>query len=108
MKAQKAPAHLSKESKDIWNLTVFEYHIPERAQLEILKVSLEALDRAQACRKQIKKDGMTVKDRTGGIKAHPLIVAEQTNRAAFLRGIKDLNLDYEEQTRDSIGRPPRR
>ena len=107
MKQEPAPKHLSKESKKLFKAVVSEYAIDDSAGLKILVVALEALDRAQAAREQIDKEGMTVKDKYEQIKPHPLLACERDSRAAFLSGIKCLNLDLE-PLRDGPGRPPGR
>jgi hypothetical protein len=99
-----APKHLTKESKRIWREILNEYQIDDTAGLKILRVSLEAFDRAQAARVQIDLDGMTVQDRFGAKKPHSLLPIERDSRAAFLAGLKALNLDLE-PLRDRPGRP---
>ncbi len=89
------PKHLSTESKKLWRAIVDEYTIADAAGLKILAVALEAYDRAQTARQQIDKDGMTIIDRWGQRKPHPLIACERDARAAFLSGLKALNLDLE-------------
>ncbi len=104
MKTQKSPSHLSLEAKKVWSEILKEYSIDDAAGLRILRVALEAFDRAQAARAAIDKEGMTVMDKFGQIKPHPLLPIERDSRAAFLAGLKALNLDLEPlQTRP--GRP---
>ncbi len=95
MKSTRSPAHLSQESKKIWRGIITEFGIDDIAGSKILRVALEAFDRAQAARKIINADGMTVIDKAGQTKAHPLLPIERDSRAAFLAGIKALNLDLE-------------
>lgn len=99
-----APKHLSVESKKIWKEILDEYSIEDAAGLRILRVALESFDRAQSAREAIDKDGMTVKDKAGQTKPHPLLPIERDSRAAFLSGLKSLNLDLE-PLRDRPGRP---
>ncbi len=88
----------------MWSEILKEYSIDDAAGLRILRVALEAFDRAQAARAAIDKEGMTVMDKFGQIKPHPLLPIERDSRAAFLAGLKALNLDLEPlQTRP--GRP---
>lgn len=101
---QKAPKSLSKETKKVWKSIVSDYAISDEAGLKILRVALEAFDRAQAARVQIDRDGLTLPDRFGTLKPHPLLSTERDNRAAFLAGLKALNLDLE-PLRDGPGRP---
>ena len=107
MKQEPAPKHLSKESKKLFKAVVNEYAIDDSAGLKILVVALEAFDRAQAARCQIDKEGMTVLDKFEQIKPHPLLACERDSRAAFLAGLRQLNLDLE-PLRDGPGRPPGR
>ena len=90
---QKAPKHLSAEGKKIWKEILAEYSIDDAAGLRILRVALESFDRAQSARATIDKDGMTVIDKAGQVKSHPLLPIERDSRAAFLSGLKALNLD---------------
>jgi len=103
----KPPAHLTREAKKIWSELLTEYDITDAAGLRILRVSLEAFDRAQAAREQIDRDGMTVQDKFQQVKPHPLLPIERDSRAAFLAGLKALNLDWE-PLHSSPGRPPGR
>jgi P27 family predicted phage terminase small subunit len=101
-----APGHLSKEAKKIWKALIVEYGIDDMAGQRILRVTLEAFDRAQAARVEIDRDGLTVTDKFGQTKSHPLLPIERDSRAAFLSGMKALNLDWEPVK--GIGRPPGR
>jgi P27 family predicted phage terminase small subunit len=102
----KIPEHLSKESQALWKGITEEYDVGDSAGLKILRVALEAFDRAQAARIAIDAEGMTIKDKFGQIKPHPLLPIERDSRAAFLAGLKALALDLEPVR--SIGRPPGR
>jgi P27 family predicted phage terminase small subunit len=98
------PNHLSREAKKLWTAILEEYDISDAAGLHILRVALEAYDRAQAARKTIDKEGMTMHDKFNQLKPHPLLPIERDSRAAFLAGLKALNLDLE-PLRDKPGRP---
>ncbi len=98
----RAPKHLTKEAKRIWRDLIEEYAITDVAGLKILRVALEAYDRCQKARDIIDLKGLLLKDRFGQDRANPLLVVERDSRAAFLAGIKALNLDIE-----PLGRPGR-
>ena len=98
------PGHLTDESMVIWQELLSEYDLNDSAGLRILRVSLEAFDRAQAARQAIDAQGMTFSDKFGQPKPHPLLAIERDSRAAFLAGLKALNLDLE-PLRDRPGRP---
>lgn len=102
--SNRPPGHLSKEAKKIWKQLIAEYSIDDVAGLKILRVALESFDRAQSAREAIDRDGMTVIDKAGQVKPHPLLPIERDSRAAFLAGLKALNLDLE-PLRDRPGRP---
>ena len=100
----KPPTHLSAAAKKLWDAILNEFSVDDAAGQTILRVSLEAFDRSQDARKAINKDGMTVTGRDGQKRSHPLLTVERDNRAAFLAGLKALNLDLE-PLRDGPGRP---
>ena len=106
MRVDKVPGHLSREAKRIFAGLRAEYEINDEGGLRVLRVALEAFDRAQLARKQIARDGMLLVDRYGQKKAHPLISVERDARAGFLAGLKALGLDIEPVK--GIGRPPGR
>ncbi len=101
---KKPPKHLSTEAKKIWKTVISEYGIVDIAGIKILKTALESFDRAQSAREQIEADGLTVLDRFGILKPHPLLPIERDSRSAFLAGLKALNLDIE-PLKDRPGRP---
>ena len=93
MKTPTAPRELSVESRRLWTRILKDWEISDSAHLEILKIGLLALDRAERCRKRIDRDGEVGKDRFGKPKAHCLLNPERDARAAFLNAIKQLGLD---------------
>ena len=104
MKKTIPPSHLSKDAKKMWKGLIAEYGINDVAGLRILRVALESYDRAQAARETIDREGLTVTDKWKQVKSHPLLPIERDSRAAFLSGLKALNLDLE-PLRDGPGRP---
>jgi P27 family predicted phage terminase small subunit len=99
------PKHLSREAKKLWRDILDEFDLSDSAGLRILQTALEAMDRAQAARQAIDLEGMTVLDKFGQLKPHPLLPTERDSRAAFLAGLKALSLDLE-PVRSGPGRPP--
>ena len=98
------PKHLSSTAQKIWQEIAEDYQITDCAGQRILQVACEAFDRAQAAREKIDTDGMTITGRDGQIKNHPLVTVERDSRAAFLAGLKALNLDLE-PLKSAPGRP---
>lgn len=97
---------VSKPAKKLWRQILGEFDIDDPAGLAILKVAIEAWDRAREAREAIDRDGPTYLDRFGSPKPHPLLTVERDARAQFLLALKQLNLDLEPLK--NTGRPPRR
>lgn len=98
------PAHLSKPAKKFWAAIQSEYKITDSAGLQILTNAAECKDRSEACRTEVEKTGLTIKNRMGGTIINPLVAAERDARAAMINSLKALNLDLE-PLRDKPGRP---
>jgi phage terminase small subunit len=107
MKKKGCPGHLSAEAKLIWKELTSEYAVEDAGGLAILKTGLEAYDRATGARLAIDKEGLTIPDRFGALKPHPLLACERDARAQWLAALKAMNLDIE-PLRDGPGRPPGR
>ena len=99
-----APDHFSDEVKSLWDSILTEYDL-ESSERAILKVGLEAYDRAQVCRQQIDKEGPTITDPSGRVRAHPALQAEKNAISAYLQAFRLLALN--EEPPKPIGRPPR-
>jgi P27 family predicted phage terminase small subunit len=100
----KPPKTLSVEARRRWRELQQAYAITDPAGMQILSTGLEAFDRMKQCQAAIGRDGMTITDRFGQPKAHPLLAAERDARAQYLAALKSLNFDLE-PIRDRPGRP---
>lgn len=103
----KPPKNLGREATKLWRKIQGEYGITDEAGLLILATACEAFDRMRLSQEILSKEGMTVADRFGQPKAHPMTTVERDSRAAMLAALKQLNLDLE-PLRDNRGRPPGR
>lgn len=101
--AKKVTTEFSSEGKALFEKLISEYQIQDAGGLAILKTGIEAFERMRAAKAQIDKDGMTIEDKWGQIKAHPLCAVERDSRAQFLAALKQLNFDIEPLR--AIGRP---
>ena len=90
----KTPAGLCKTAGDFFRSIVGEY-VLEDHHLRLLTEAAWMLHRAEEARKQIAKEGATVKDRFGQPKEHPSIAIERGSGLAYLRLRRELNLDVE-------------
>lgn len=102
--APRPPKHLSVEARKSWRSIADEYDIGDDASLLILTTAFEAFDRMREAQASISTDGTTIRDRFGQVKAHPLLSVERDARAAFMAGLRQLNLDLE-PLQDRPGRP---
>lgn len=93
------PAHLDATESGLWKSLQAEYDLADTPALAILASTLEAHARARKCREQIDQEGPTTVDRFGQIRVHPLMAAERDARAAFLAGMRCLNLDLTGETK---------
>ena len=88
-----APKHLSSEAKKTWQKLSDEFNIDDNAGLLLLQTAMEAFDRMRQAQAQIRADGMTISDRFGQPKPHPLLITERDARSALLAALKALRLD---------------
>jgi hypothetical protein len=87
------PPHLEDVEKKLWSDLTDIHCFDDAASVALLRTTLEAHQRARRCREKIDADGETILDRFDQVKPHPLLPAERDARAAFLSGMKALNLD---------------
>jgi hypothetical protein len=72
-----------------------EYGEWNRADLEVLELALAAVDRAAACRRRIKREGLLLVDRIRNrrvMKPHPLLAIERRAAAFATAAFKMLDL----------------
>jgi hypothetical protein len=98
------PKHLSSASRRWFAMMVDDYQIEDSGGLAVLTLAARALDRAEAAKAIIDRDGMLVEDRFGCAKAHPACAVERDARAAMLAAIRNLHLDLQ-PNHDRPGRP---
>ncbi|MBK9166582.1 MAG: hypothetical protein IPM24_03860 [Bryobacterales bacterium] len=87
-----APEHLSVRGRLLWGaLAPTAARSVERQTL--LQAALEALDRADAAREQVEREGPTfVTATTGAVHVHPMLKVEKEARMQFVRIWDLLNL----------------
>jgi hypothetical protein len=98
------PLTLKASGLALWNSVVSVYQFDDAGSFHVLAMACQSLDRGEACREAIDKDGECIWTKAGP-KAHPLIRDETQSRALCHRLIKSLGLDLE-PIRGSVGRPP--
>ena len=85
------PKHLALPERRLWEAILRENLLD--SALSILRTTLEAHQRARTCRETVDSEGPIYRDRFNQPKPHPLIAAERDARAAFVAGMRALNLD---------------
>jgi hypothetical protein len=101
-KLAQPPLPLGKVGKALWHDIVILYEFGDRASYETLYQACAAADRAEACRAQIEKDGLTIETK-GVVRDHPLIKHELAARSFCTRSLARLGLDLEPVGK--VGRP---
>lgn len=88
------PKALSRQSKVLWRAIVADYDL-EGHHLRLLRLFLEALERAEAAQALIDEAGVTVTDRFGQTKPHPAVAIKRDAETAAARLLRELDLEGE-------------
>ena len=100
-----APGHLSEDSRRTWKELIENFDISDPEGLDILRFGLEARDRATRAREEIDRQGMTMQDKWGQTKPHPLLPVERDARSSYLSALKQLGLEKDPARMRGPGRP---
>jgi hypothetical protein len=98
------PRPLDSHGMALWDSVMAEYAIVDRGGIELLAQACSALDRAEALREAIDRDGEVIATRNGP-KVHPGCKDELACRAFVVRTLERLGLNVEAVK--PPGRPPR-
>jgi len=93
-----SPDALSKEAAAIWTRIVTGWQLDDSGLL-ILASALESFDLMRKAQAILVREGIQVKDRFDQIKQHPAVTTERDARAAYLRALKALHLDFSSKER---------
>lgn len=91
------PEHLSENSKELWrSLVPSTARSPGR--LTLMRVALEALDRADQAREILASESLTTRtEGTGAIHINPLVKVEKEARQQFVRCWANLHLEWDRE-----------
>lgn len=92
--ARQAPRHLESATGAWWRHVIDEYDLEQHHE-RLLTAACEAWDRMTQAREAVTAAGLTVVDRYGQVKPHPLLSVEKDSRIAFARLVRELDLDGE-------------
>jgi hypothetical protein len=98
------PRKLDAPGRSLWDRVMAEYDIADSGGMEMLCQACQALDRAEALRAEIDRDGEVLRVR-GSVREHPALKHELASRSFVVRALARLNLNVE-PLRPSAGRPP--
>jgi P27 family predicted phage terminase small subunit len=90
----KAPGHLTPAAQEFWQATADNYSL-EPHHLHLLTACCEAWDRMNGARTILADEGVTYRNRFGDPCKHPAVAIEQDARTAFMRALRELDLDGE-------------
>ena len=102
MSAPTPPKALSREGKALWRTVTADYDL-EPHHLRLLRLFLEALDRAAEAQKVLDEGGIVITDRFGTPKPHPAVQIKRDAEVAAARLLRELDLEGEP---DPSPRPP--
>ena len=94
MTERRAPRHLHPATRKWFREVVSEWGLEEH-HVRILIGACEAFDRCTQAREVIDREGLTYLDRFDAPRARPEIAVERDSRTAFLRAVRELDLDCE-------------
>ena len=88
----------------LWKAIHSEYQIDDQPSLEVLRSACECVDRAEAAKAEVQRDGMTASSATGSLRPHPALAVEAQFRGLMLRHLNNLGINAEPPR--APGRPP--
>jgi phage terminase small subunit len=91
----KPPEHLADQAQTLWKTLHRTYIIDKPATLLLLTTLVESWDRARQCREAVKDQPLTIVDKHGGVRVHPLIVEERNCREQVSRLARVLRIHWE-------------
>lgn len=95
-----APTGLSDRAKRLWKAVLTVYELAA-AELELLRIACEQLDRGDQAAKIVKAEGVTVNDRYGTPKQHPAVDVEARSRSLFARLVAQLGVKLPDEASDT-------
>jgi hypothetical protein len=98
------PARYTAEARGLWQDATSGWTI-DRVATRILGTACEALMRVREAQTILARDGLTLTDRFGQQKVHPMVLVERDAQSTMLTALRHLNLDLE-PLRDARGHPP--
>lgn len=105
LRKSEPPAHLTEKAKEWWGKLSAEYDLGDSAAQLLLAQCLTAFDRANEARQILRREGITTRDKSGKVRAHPAAAIERDAQKTMAQALRDLHLDLEPLA-DRPGRQP--
>lgn len=95
MNGDKIPKKLHPEARILWRDILRDFNIDDSGGFAYLKSACESLTEMRKAQAIVKREGVSIKDKWGQIKAHPLLPYIRDCRSQYLMALKGLALDVE-------------
>jgi hypothetical protein len=95
---------LKPEGRALWRRLQSAYGIADEGGLALLRTAAECRDLEVEALADARRDGLTITDRYGAKRGHPMLTVARDARVGMLAALRMLNLDVE-PLRDRVGRP---
>ena len=89
------PKHIGKQGRQWLKTAGAEYHFSP-FEWKTAVMCAECVDTISDCTARIKAEGLTVTDRFGQVKAHPLLTTVRDQKACYKNLLRQLGLDQSE------------
>jgi phage terminase small subunit len=103
--SMKPPTGLRPSTRRWFRSVVNTYEL-ESHHVQLLNLAAQALDEAEAAQEIIRRDGLVIPGREGGLRPHPAVAIRRDARLAFARLVQRLDLDGADAPKRAPGRPP--
>jgi P27 family predicted phage terminase small subunit len=89
------PKALSIEARAFWRQMHREFDLGDSHAHRLLLTACECLDRMRAAQSDLQRDGLTVRNSRGELRAHPSAAIERDSRIGMLQALRALHIDHE-------------
>ena len=98
------PDHLQPATKAWWTAVIAHFDLQPH-QLRTLQAAAESWDRKEQAREALTVHGLVYTDGKGMVRARPEVAIERDGRVAYLRSLRELNLEVEPPNKFSLRKP---
>jgi len=92
MTQHRIPSHIG-VARRTWLRNLLNDHTFTDSEWSLAVLAAECYDRAQTCRRQLSREGLTVTNRFGELRPHPLVAVARDAITLYSRLLRQLELD---------------